>query len=66
MSSQKENLNLTGSVTSRIGFRSVNDCYDAARAFIESNWDLLKKYFDLEMEDSKPSIPTFHPTPRRK
>lgn len=62
---QKENLNLIGSVTSKIGYRSVNDCYDAARTFVESNWELLNRYFDIEMPDSKPSIPTFHPVPRR-
>jgi hypothetical protein len=34
--------------------------------FIESNWKKLHTYFDLKMENAKPNIPTFHPTPSEK
>jgi hypothetical protein len=55
-------LNLIGSVTSKIGYRSVNDCYDAALTFIESKWLTINDYFNIEVSQVRPSIIEFHNT----
>lgn len=49
-----------GSVTSRIGYRSPNDCYDAALVFIIENWNTIEEYYGIKLTQSQPSLPQFH------
>ena len=49
-----------GSVTSKIGYRSPNDCYDAALVFIIENWNTIEEYYGIQLAQSVPSLPQFH------
>jgi hypothetical protein len=50
-----------GSITSKIGYRSPNDCYDAAIIFIETYWNTIHEYYNLNINESNPK-PEFHNT----